>query len=210
MVNGRAPLLVRELSPREIEAAADLTARGMRDNPLNLAAFGADPVQREARLRRMFRLVLPRTCSEGWMLGAFERSTLVAIAAGLPSTKCQPRAVEKLRMARPMLFAVGAGGFLNLLRWTGAWAAHDLSEAHWHLGPVAVDSHLQGMGIGSALVAETCARFDRANAVGYLETDKLENVSFYRRLGFETVGEARVLNTRNWFMRRPVNQATSV
>ncbi len=43
---------------------------------------------------------------------------------------------------------------------------------------------------------------DSAHAVAYLETDKPENVTFYQKFGFETVGEAEVLGTRNWFMRR--------
>ncbi len=84
----------------------------------------------------------------------------------------------------PMLMAIGFLGFVRLLRWTGAWVAHGPPEPHWHLGPVAVDAHLQGKGIGRALIAEYCARLDRANAVGYLETDKTENVKFYRRFGF--------------------------
>ena len=27
-------------------------------------------------------------------------------------------------------------------RWMGVWAQHDLRQPHWHLGPVAVDTHL--------------------------------------------------------------------
>jgi hypothetical protein len=51
-------------------------------------------------------------------------------------------------------------------------------------------------------MSEYCARLDRARAVGYLETDKPTNVTFYERFGFETIGSAPVLNTPNWFMRR--------
>jgi predicted N-acetyltransferase YhbS len=83
------------------------------------------------------------------------------------------------------------------------WKKHDLSEPHWHLGPVAVDAHLQGIGIGSAMMAEYCARIDRARAAGYLETDKLVNVAFYEKFGFKTIGQTEVLNIPNWFMRRP-------
>jgi predicted N-acetyltransferase YhbS len=97
---------------------------------------------------------------------------------------------------------VGFTGLARLLDWTRRWAAHDLTEPHWHLGPVAVDSHLQRKGIGSALMVEYCTRLDGANAVGYLETDKPENVKFYRRFGFQTIAEAPVLNIPSWFMRR--------
>ncbi len=120
----------------------------------------------------------------------------------MPSAKCQPGAEEKLVLVPRMIGAVGFPGFVRMLRWTGAWAAHDPAEPHWHLGPVAVDSHLQGKGLGSALMAEYCARLDSAKAVGYLETDKAENVKFYCGFGFQTIAEAPVLNTPNWFMRR--------
>ena len=67
-----------------------------------------------------------------------------------------------------------------------------------------MDADLQGRGIGSAMVAVYCARLDEVRATGDLETDKLSNVGFYRKFGFETVGEARVLGTPNWVMRRSV------
>jgi predicted N-acetyltransferase YhbS len=83
------------------------------------------------------------------------------------------------------------------------WEKHDLREAHWHLGPVAVDAHLQGTGIGSAMMAEYCSRIDQTHGVGYLETDKEVNVRFYEKFGFQKIAESIVLDIPNWFMRRP-------
>jgi GNAT superfamily N-acetyltransferase len=193
---------IRELAPHELYTAIKLTARGMRDNPLDVAAFGADANRREARMRRMFRVALAMISRKGLMLGAFDGPTLVGIAATVPSGRCQPSLLEKLALAPRLLVAVGPVGFARMLRWTKAWAARDTAVPHWHLGPVAVDAHRQGRGIGSQLLAEYCRRLDRAGAVGYLETDKRENVTFYLRFGFHTIGEARVLNIPNWFMQR--------
>jgi predicted N-acetyltransferase YhbS len=109
---------------------------------------------------------------------------------------------EKLSLLPRIFPAVGGGAFARVGRWMSTWAEHDPAEPHWHLGPVAVDAHLQGQGIGSLLMTEYCARLDRMRAVGYLETDKPSNVAFYERFGFETTGSATVLNTPNWFMRR--------
>jgi hypothetical protein len=53
------------------------------------------------------------------------------------------------------------------------------------------------------LMVEYCGRLDHLAAVGYLETDKAKNVAFYEKFGFATVTEAPVLETPNWFMRRP-------
>jgi GNAT superfamily N-acetyltransferase len=151
---------------------------------------------------RMFTVALPIIFAKGVVLGAFQDDTLVGIAGMVPPGKCQPSMREKV-MVLPRIFpAVGGSAFARVGRWMGTWAQHDPSEPHWHLGPVAVDAHLQGRGIGGQLMKEYCARLDRARAVGYLETDKPTNVSFYGKFGFKMTGSAPVLNTPNWFMRR--------
>ncbi len=40
--------------------------------------------------------------------------------------------------------------------------------------------------------------------VGYLETDRPQNVAFYRRFGFETTREVPVPGVTNYFMSRAV------
>ena len=200
--NVTAALVIRELGAAELGIAADLTARGMRDNPLDIAAFGFDSNRRVTRMRRMFRVAFPMISRKGLILGAFNGTALVGVAATVPSTDCQPSPIEKFLLAPRIFAAVGPKGFARLLSWTSAWAVRDCAEPHWHLGPVAVDTHLQGSGFGTRLLADYCERLDRAGPAGYLETDKPENVRFYSKFGFRTVGEAQVLNVPNWFMRR--------
>jgi ribosomal protein S18 acetylase RimI-like enzyme len=89
------------------------------------------------------------------------------------------------------------------MSWLGAWSKHDPDEHHLHLGPVAVDVHLQGMGVGSLLMRAFCQRMDEAAEDSYLETDKEINVRFYEKFGFEVTGEDDVLGVRNWYMFRP-------
>jgi ribosomal protein S18 acetylase RimI-like enzyme len=89
------------------------------------------------------------------------------------------------------------------MRWIRALGARDPEEPHVHLGPLAVDAHLQGRGVGSRLLAEHCRRLDASAEVGYLETDKPENVAFYQRQGFQVVDQADVIGVTWWFMRRP-------
>lgn len=200
-------LVIRELGAGDVRIAAELTAGGMRDNPLHVAAFGANADRRAVRMRRMFPVALSMVSRKGLILGAFQGAAMVGVAATVPSTGCQPSPAETIMLAPRMLAAIGPTGFVRLLRWTSVWAARDCAEPHWHLGPVAVNAHLQGHGIGSRLLADYCDRLDRAGACGYLETDKAENVRFYSKFGFRTVGEARVLNTPNWFMRREATVA---
>ncbi len=40
----------------------------------------------------------------------------------------------------------------------------------------------------------------------YLETDKPENVAFYRSFGFAVVGEVAILDTPTWLMSRAAHQ----
>jgi ribosomal protein S18 acetylase RimI-like enzyme len=195
-------MVIRELTTDDLAAAIGVVARAMCDNPLDIAALGDDRDARLQRLHRMFKIALPRILRKGVMLGAFDGEMLAGVAAMLPPGRCQPSATEKITLVPRMIRALGLGGFGRLGRWLGEWSRHDLREAHWHLGPVAVDPNLQGRGIGRALMDASCGRIDRVGAASYLETDKPQNVEFYKKYGFETVEEASILGTPNWFMRR--------
>jgi len=53
------------------------------------------------------------------------------------------------RVNEPSLLARRTPGVpMRVLRWARAWVRRDPSAAHWHLGPVAVDAHVPGRGIG--------------------------------------------------------------
>jgi ribosomal protein S18 acetylase RimI-like enzyme len=192
---------VRELRREEIGAAAGVLGRGMRDNPLHVAAFGDDP-QRRVRLQERGMRSLFRTVSAQEPICAIRAGTLVGVAGVAPVGTCRPSAAERLRML-PGFVALGPRTAARVVRWISAWASSDLDEPHVHLGPFAIDAHLQRQGIGSLIMQEHCRRLDLAGEVGYLETDKPENVRFYQRLGYEVVGEGAVIGVANWFMRRP-------
>ena len=196
-------LTVRELASDDLSDVVIVIARGMRDNPLHVSALGYDGKARVKRLERMFRLAMPIILRKGVLLGAFADGALVGVAAMVPPGRCRPTFLENVTLLPRMLPAIGWSAFGRVGRWIAAWANHDIAEPHWHLGPVAVDAHLQGQGIGSALMTEYCARLDELAGVGYLETDKQQNVAFYEKFGFRVVAEAAVLETPNWFMRRP-------
>jgi GNAT superfamily N-acetyltransferase len=194
---------IRELTPGETDAAAAVLGRGMRDNPLHVQAFGHDPYSRERALTRVFQGVLRQYFPKGAVLGAFSPDTLVGVCAMVEPGRCQPSGGERLRLLPEAIAGAGLGGTVRLLKWVGTWARHDPREPHWHLGPVGVERHLQGRGIGGALLRVFCQRMDALGATAYLETDKRENVTFYERFGFHVKAEEPVLETLNWFMVRP-------
>ncbi len=191
---------VCDLRPEEVPEAVGVLARGMRDNPLHVAAFGDDPGRRLARQARLFRGFF-RAFPAQQPICAIRDSTLVGVTGVAPVATCQPTATQRLRLL-PDLAALGPRSAARVGRWISSWAKRDPDEAHVHLGPLAVDAHLQGQGIGSLIMREHCRRLDDGREVGYLETDKAENVRFYERFGFEVVGEEPVIGVPNWFMRR--------
>ncbi len=191
---------VRRLRPEERRAAASVAARGMRDNPIHVAAFGADPDRRVAALERLFRALFavvpepPRV--------AVRAGFVVGVCGAVPPGACRMPASALARAALALLRS-GPRPFARSLRWLEAWAARDPQAPHWHVGPVSVEGGLQGLGLGSRLLADLAEALDAGGAHAWLETDKPENVVFYRRAGFEVAKEARVLDVPCWFMARP-------
>ena len=200
-------LEVGALDASEIGAVVGLISRGMRDNPLHAAAFGEDPEVRERRLRRLFGTVVKVLNLDRHMLAARGADgTILGVCGMMAPGECQPGIGRQIHLA-PTMLRLGLGSAGRMITWMGTWSKHDPAERHWHLGPLAVDAHLQGRGIGSNLMRVLCAKMDAAGEVAYLETDKEINVRFYEKFGFEAMGEKEVLSVPNWFMiRRPENR----
>ncbi len=192
------------LEASEIGEALDVLSRGMRDNPIHFAAFSDDAEQRRKALHSLFAAAAE---AMGWhehmLVARRADGTIVGVCGMLPPGSCQLNPEQQAR-AMPTLLHLGPGTLERTGQWIGAWGQRDPNERHWHTGPLGVDAHLQGMGIGSALMRVFCARMDAAGETAYLETDKAINVRFYQRFGFKVVGEEEVLGVHTWFMlRRP-------
>jgi ribosomal protein S18 acetylase RimI-like enzyme len=186
--------------PSEIEAVVGVISRGMRDNPTHVAALGEDPGRREKRVRRIFSRVLP-VMGHSLILARHPDGTILGVLGMAAPGRCQANVKQRMQLTFGLL-PLGPRALSRSLRWVGTWEKRDPEERHWHLGPVAVDTHLQGMGIGSKLMRVFCAQMDAAGEDAYLETDKPENVRFYERFGFEVVGEEEVIGVPNWYMTR--------
>ena len=188
--------------PSEMEAVVGVISRGMRDNPTHVAALGEDPGRREKRVRRIFSRVLP-VMGHSLILARHQDGSAILGVLGMAAPgRCQADRKQQMQLTLGLL-PLGPRALSRSLRWVGTWEKRDPEERHWHLGPVAVDAHLQGMGIGSKLMRVFCAKMDAAGEDAYLETDKPENVRFYERFGFEVVGEEEVIGVPNWYMARP-------
>ena len=194
-------LEIGALDASEFGEALGVLARGMRDNPLHVAAFGEDP---EIRLRR-FRTLMSAAFSvkdfSHTLVARGEDGAIVGVCGMMPPGDCVPDFRQRLQLL-PTLLHIGPRSAGRAIRWMGIWQKHDPEECHWHLGPLAIDAYAQGRGVGSRLMQVFCAQMDAAREDAYLETDKEINVRFYERFGFEVIGEQNVLGVPNYFMQR--------
>lgn len=191
---------VRELAPDELDAAVELVARAMLDNPLHVKALGDDPSRRDTGVRKLQRALIQSVRMRGFVLVAVWDGALVGVC-GIARRKS--RFAESIDLVRAAFSGISPGVMLRQTRWFLQWAQRQPPEPYWHLGPVAVDVHVQGRGIGTALMDAICSLADEAGSLTYLETDKPANVKFYRKFAFETVDRADVIGVQNWFMMRP-------
>lgn len=200
-VPATSPVEIAPLTRATVDQWLGVLARGMRDNPMHVAAIGHDPGKRERALRMMFGSLAQRPVYYKHSFMAVIDGEIVGVCGIVEPGQCAPSTVEKLRML-PTLVRLGPGVSRRASSWLGDWAKIDPKTPHWHIGPVAVDAHLQGQGIGSTLLTACGNHLDVAGGVGWLETDKEMNVRFYQKFGFEVAHEQEVLGVRNWFMIR--------
>jgi ribosomal protein S18 acetylase RimI-like enzyme len=192
-------LELRPLRADERAEAAGVAARGMRDNPIHIAALGPDGGRRIRTLERLFRALFAAAPSPPRV--ALRAGRVVGVAGALEPGGCRLPPAALLRLLPPLLRS-GPRATHRALAWLRSWAARDPAEPHWHLGPVSVEGGMQGLGIGSRLLVELADELDACGERAWLETDKAENVRFYERFGFRVAAEAPTLGVPCWFMER--------
>ena len=185
--------LTRERAPQ----ACRVLAHAFVTNPLNAAAFGPSQL---ARNEAFFRVGL--AAMKGTKLVATDGSQILGLIHWVHSPACQLSGWEQLLMAPAMVKGVGLGPALRVASWQSRWSKHDPSRPHVHLGPLGVSPEAQGQHIGHRLMEHYCEALDRNGDAGYLETDRPENVNYYRRFGFEVTDEVMVLGIPNYLMWR--------
>lgn len=196
-----ADLRVEAFDRRMGRDASRVLARAFVTNPMHVAAFG--PSQLTGN-EAVFAIAL------GAMRGpkrvAMDGSRVLGVIHWARSPACEFSGLEKLAMAPAMVRGFGVRPALRVGAWLSAWSRHEPREPHSHLGPIGVSPEAQGRHIGHRLMEMYCNDVDRTADAAYLETDRPENVDFYRRFGFEIIEEATVLGVRSYFMwRKPTS-----
>ena len=190
---------VEPFRPEMTCEASRVLANAFASNPDHVAAFGTAAL---AKNEAFFRTVL--SVLKGPKFVALDGSRILGVIHWVDSAQCQVSGIEKLRLVPVMVTQLGVGATLRVMTWLSTWSKHDPQESHMHLGPIGVLPEAQGQRIGYRLMTRYCEALTKTASTGYLETDRTENVAFYRRFGFKTVEEIPVIGVKNYLMSRPV------
>ena len=82
-------------------------------------------------------------------------------------------------------------------------------QSYWYLAILGVNPTQQNKGYGSTLLQQVLDSCDRHDQFAYLESSNPANIPFYKRHGFEVIGEIQVGNSPIMFpmVRHPQNIA---
>jgi hypothetical protein len=89
-------LEIGALDASEIEEVLDVLARGMRDNPLHLAAFGKDPERRRRKVRALMAAAFSVRDFSHTLVARRQDGPIVGVCAMLPPGECLPDLGQRL------------------------------------------------------------------------------------------------------------------
>lgn len=197
-------IMARTATRADIPGIAASMARAFEDYPL-MVYMVPDASKRAEKLDGYFRLML-----SAWWPGEHGEVLTTDSYAGAsmwskPGHWKMPTTTA-LRMLPGTLRLFGFRSLLRTAKVLMAFEKRHPKELHWHLALLGTDPPMQGQGVGAALMAEVLERCDREGLGAYLETQKPDNVAYYRHHGFEVVDEMTVGKRERevtcWFMWR--------
>ena len=167
-----------------------------------------DEHTRRRVLRRYLLSDLRDSARFDLLLGARVDGAVVGAAAWLPpegypvSVSRQVRQALDLLPALPWAWRAAAEGRRGQV---ANRAHHRAHPPHFYLRTLGIAPELQGRGLGSALVRPVTEQADRLGVGCFLQTATPENVSWYRRFGFDVAAEYRPTPTwpTVWALWRP-------
>jgi GNAT superfamily N-acetyltransferase len=192
-------VLLKKYSPDYLEDCVTVLGNAFVTNPLHLAAFGSGRMDQN----RLFFRIGMRHMFVGQSFVALENETVCGYLHFNPWPYCLP-APEEIPAAIATILTPLGEAIPKVIRWFTRWCHLDPAESHVHLGPIGVAPEMQGRGVGTLLMQRYVEHLEQERAAGYLETDRPENVEFYKRFGFVVQRNEELIGTSIWYMWRPV------
>jgi len=184
--------------PGEEHQASSVLSVAMVSNPIHDVALGGQDEAERQRLEDMFLEMLIERPREVFI--SKHESKIVGV---LRSQECHEGPASQERVAVEVDEVTLDDTDSRIAHWVRVWDELDPLEPHRHLGPVGVLPEYQGRGIGTMMMEHFCAQVDANGEPAYLETDKQENVEFYKKFRFEVISETDIFSVKNYFMWRP-------
>jgi len=189
---------IQKNSAERLDTTVSLLAEAFVANPLHISAFGP---QRIDQNRSFFRIGL-RHMFTGQAFVALADDKVRGYIHFNASPNCLPAPEEIPLVVTTLLKPLGEA-IPQIIKWFARWCHLDPEEPHVHLGPIGVAPDAQGQGIGTALMYRYIEHLKQEQTAGYLETDRLSNIEFYKKFGFVVQREEQIIGTPTWSMWRP-------
>ena len=193
---------IRAATAADLAGIARTIASAFADDPL-LSWLLPNPADRERRIEAFYARALPAMWEghRGEMLTT-DGQTAVAIWRAPNEWKTPARTAVRTGVAS--LRSLGVPATMRVAKVLGALEKRHPSDEHWYLDALGTDPAYQRRGIGSAMLEPVLERCDEQGLPAYLETQKLDNVAFYRHFGFEVREELEIVvgGPRAWTMWR--------
>jgi GNAT superfamily N-acetyltransferase len=184
------------LTLKERDAATAVLGRAFAEYEL-LRYYFHDETQRRAVADAFVLIALSVCLKYGEVYGSSEK--MEGVAAWLPPGKA-PFGVWQIMRSVPLsiLFRFGRQG-ANRLRAYGRYIDNvhhkRVPYPHWYLQIIGVTPAYQGQGFSSRLLRPVLGRIDRECLPCFLETNTEQNVTIYRRFGFEVISADKIPGT---------------
>ena len=191
-------LSIKKYSADQLDTTVAMLAEAFVANPLHISAFGP---QRIDQNRLFFRIGLRHMFNGQAFIALVDDQVRGYIHFSI-SPYCLP-VPEEIPLAATTLLKPLGEAIPQVIKWFARWCHLDPDEPHVHLGPIGVAPVAQGRGIGTALMHRYVEHLKREQCAGYLETDRPENVEFYKKFGFVVQREEQLIGTPTWYMWRP-------
>jgi len=190
-------------SAQELEAAAQTLTHAFDHDPL-MSYIVPGSLNRARQLPGFFQGCLQYGCKNGTVYVATSDETNLTAATANPAiagvalwlgpgakvnmtTQRVIRAGLTVKMLK-VIFKLGWANMMRLFRvsdHTEKMHTLQMTEPHWYLMFLGVETTLQGHGIGSKLLQPVLAKARSDGLPCYLETMNSQNVPFYQRHGFK-------------------------
>jgi ribosomal protein S18 acetylase RimI-like enzyme len=179
---------VEPLRPDQQRAAALTLAEAFATDPL-LEILAPDPARRVRLGPPMMGVLLAYGMRYGRVWANDDASAVAIWLHPESGPMTMPRMLRAGMWRAPSMLGLdGMGRMAKSMSATERFHKQ-VGGPHWYLMTVGTRTARQGQGLGSQLVEMGTSRADDAGVPCYLETGTDSNIAFYRKRGFEVIGQ---------------------